>query len=259
MLFDTVAKTTQSEEMLPTFHTFEEELRSARLPRPSTVNGTVNGIDFTIGSEEEFPEEFIRIPIKYSKATMKARPPSLSKAWKAAMDLQAPQRPNSKMAYKDQNASQLMSSLTQQSQSQGLGQTPAAAAAKIDPSELAAMISADVKQHSTYVIKRLPPVTATQATQATQASQAEADGYEDFIGLDGPSQVRGTADIGGEEAEDEFVEKEDIVKAWRFGSTWVPMEADLFEPLNTTKGVEILNFIPLANVSCVTNESVSCL
>jgi ATP-dependent DNA helicase 2 subunit 2 len=199
----------------------------------------VSGINLTIGSEEEFPDEFISIPIKYSKATMKARPPSLSKGWKAAMDLQAPKA----TTYRDQNASQLLSSLAQQSQSQAQG---TGAGDKVDPSELAAMISAEVKQHSTYVIKRQPPGPpgGTQATQATQASQQQ--GYEDFVGMEDPSQMQVPAE---EDLEEEFVEKEDIVKAWRFGSTWVPMEADLFEPLNTTKGVEILNFIPIANVS----------
>jgi ATP-dependent DNA helicase 2 subunit 2 len=46
------------------------------------------------------------------------------------------------------------------------------------------------------------------------------------------------------EEDEEVVAKEDIVKAWRFGSTWVPMEADTFEPLDTRKGVEVLGFFP---------------
>lgn len=236
MLHETMSQTTQSAEMLPTFETFEDALSLARLPRPATVNGTVSGINLTIGSEEINPEEYICIPIKYSKATMKARPPSLSKAWKAAVDLQAP-----KIAgYRDQNASQLMSSLAQQSQSQAIGDN-------FDPSELAAMISAEVKQHSTYVIKRQPENGATQgATQGTQTQASQRpDADDDFIGLDAPTQEEPVED----DAEEEYVEKEDIVKAWRFGSTWVPMEADLFEPLETSKGVEVLNFIPIANVS----------
>ena len=153
------------------------------------------------------------------------------------MDLQGPQ--SGADSYRDMGANQLMASLTEQSQSQGGG--------KLDPADLAAMISADIKQHSTYVVKKQPPApTATQATQATQASQRDPDM------IDANGEVAADEDaqpVDGDEDEDEFVAKEDIVKAWRFGSTWVPVEADTFEPLVTDKGVEILNFIPTANVS----------
>ena len=184
------------------------------------------------------PDQAITIPIKYSKATMKARPPSLSKAWKAAMDLQGP--PSGADSFRDMGATQLMASLTEQSASQGGG--------KLDPADIAAMISADIKQHSTYVVKKQEPVAnaATQATQATQASQRDPD----FVDPEVNGAVGGGVPPAEEdEGEEEFVAKEDIVKAWRFGSTWVPMEADTFEPLITDKGVEILNFIPTANVS----------
>lgn len=234
LLFEKVSATTESEAMLPDRQTFEEALAYARLPRPAVVNGTVSGIDLHIGSPDVNPDQAISIPIKYSKATMKARPPSLSKAWKAAMDLQGPQ-PGAD-SYRDMGANQLMASLTEQRQSQG---------GKLDPADIAAMVSADIKQHSTYVIKKQEP-TANTATQATQATQQDPDFVDPEEGGDG-----GTAapPADEEEAEEEFVAKEDIVKAWRFGSTWVPMEADMFEPLVTDKGVEVLNFIPTANVS----------
>jgi ATP-dependent DNA helicase 2 subunit 2 len=219
--------------MLPTREVFDQSLAKVRAPRPNVVNGTVSGIDLHIGSEDVNPDQAIRIPIKYSKATMKARPPSLSKAWKAAVDLQGPQ-PGSG-GYRDMGASQLMASVNQQSQGAG---------SKLDPSDIAAMISAEVKSHSTYVVKKQEPPnpTATQATQASQAGPSQRD--SDFVDTD---EIM--ADANAEEPEEEYVSKEDIVKAWRFGSTWVPMEADMFEPLITSKGVEILNFIPTANVS----------
>jgi ATP-dependent DNA helicase 2 subunit 2 len=217
--------------MLPDRQVFDEALAQVRLPRPTVVNGTVSGIDLHIGSAEINSDQAISIPIKYSKATMKARPPSLSKAWKAAVDLQGPQAGSG--GYQDGGASQLMASVNQQSQGSG---------SKLDPSDIAAMISAEVKSHSTYVVKKQEPANAalpTQATQGTQAGPSQRD--PDFIDTDEPMGM-------GEDAEEEFVAKEDIVKAWRFGSTWVPMEADMFEPLVTSKGVEILNFIPTANV-----------
>lgn len=224
--------------MLPERQTFEEALTYARQPRPAVVNGTVSGIDLHIGSPDINPDQAITIPIKYSKATMKARPPSLSKAWKAAMDLQGPQ--SGADSYRDMGANQLMASLTEQSESQG--------GRKLDPADIAAMISADIKQHSTYVVKKQQPVanTATQATQATQVSQRDPK-FIDPETDGGMGESKSPAEE--EEEEEEFVAKEDIVKAWRFGSTWVPMEADTFEPLITDKGVEILNFIPTANVS----------
>ena len=218
--------------MLPDRQVFDEALARARLPRPTVVNGTVSGIDLHIGSDDVNADQAIRISIKYSKATMKARPPSLSKAWKAAVDLQGPQPGSGN--YRDMGASQLMASVNQQSQGSG---------AKLDPSDIAAMISAEVKSHSTYVVKKqdsVNPAQGTQATQGTQAALSQKDPH--FVDADQDMEAI------PEDAEEEYVSKEDIVKAWRFGSTWVPMEADMFEPLVTNKGVEILNFIPTDNV-----------
>lgn len=239
MLFEKVSATTESPEMLPDHQTFDEALALARLPRPAFVNGAVAGIDLRLGSADVNPDQAITIPIKYSKATMKARPPSLSKAWKAAMDLQGPQ-PGAAGSYRDMGANQLMASLQSQSQSQG---------EKLDPNDIAAMISAEVKSHSTYVIKRPDPASANPT--ASQATQGGTQKDPDFVDLDaaGAEASMPPATADEDDAEDELVEKEDIVKAWRFGSTWVPMEADMFEPLVTDKGVEVLNFIPTANVS----------
>ncbi|EIW69540.1 hypothetical protein M231_07455 [Tremella mesenterica] len=211
-LHERISSTTSSEEILPTIGLFEEALAEARMPRPTTVNSAVSPIDLKIGSPDVDPEQAIIIPIKYSKATMKARPPSLSKAWKPAMDLQVPMYNN---VYQS-GPSQLVSSFQA---SQG---------SKIDPTELAGMISADVKAHSTYVVKRQEPPAGTQV-QPSHETRAQGEG--DVAQLE-------------DGHEEEMVAKEDIVKAWKFGSTWVPMEADTFEPLNTTKGVEILGFFP---------------
>ncbi|KAK8869939.1 hypothetical protein IAR55_000507 [Kwoniella newhampshirensis] len=227
LLHERMSKTTDSEEMLPSFETFDEALTDARLPKAAVVNGTVSGIDLHIGSPDIDPEQAITIHIKYSKATMKARPPTLSKAWKPAMDLQAPlhAKPSTQGALNP-----LMSSLIHQSQSQSQtqhGETP-------NPEDLAAMISAEVKHHSTYVVKK----TDTAAPPTTQPFGSQ--------GLDGDylDAFNATQQQGDEDEEEEFVAKEDLVKAWRFGSTWVPMEADTFEPLDTQKGVEILGFFP---------------
>ncbi|OCF38430.1 hypothetical protein I317_07796 [Kwoniella heveanensis CBS 569] len=237
MLHERISKTTESEEMLPSYETFDEALLDARLPRAAIVNGTVSGIDLHIGSSEIDAEQAITIPIKYSKATMKARPPTLSKAWKPAMDLQAPTKgfQASQSQGGQGSSSQLMSSLINQSQSQNArGEPP-------NPGDLAAMISAEVKHHSTYVVKKVEPPTpgATQSASQALGSQGLVGDY-----LDQYNATQTQAGDEQEEAEEEHVDKEDLVKAWRFGSTWVPMEADTFEPLDTQKGVEILGFFP---------------
>jgi ATP-dependent DNA helicase 2 subunit 2 len=239
MLHKQISQITSSEEMLPSLETFENALIAARMPRPAVVNGTVSGIDLFIGSAGIDPEQAIRIPVKYSKATMKARPPSLSKAWKPAMDLQNPLQPKADRS-SQARASQLMWSIAQQSLSNE----------GVNPSDIAAMISADVKHHSTYVIKHAPHDAAgeTQTLSQTQASQRSLMPDYGNEGLDGDNVDEEQEQAEVEDEEEEVVAKEDIVKAWRFGSTWVPMEADTFEPLETQKGVEVLGFIPQENV-----------
>ena len=226
MLHERMAPTTDSEAILPSYRTFDEALAEARLPRPAVINGTVSGIDLHIGSPDIDPDQAITIPIKYSKATMKARPPSLSKAWKAAMDLQGPQRNGYSQAGP---SSQLASNL--QAQSQALGAT--------DTRDLAAMISAEVKNYTTYVIRRQQDAPQDKGKERANQDDEGADDYEPVA----------TQELPMAEEDEEEVAKEDIVKAWRFGSTWVPMEADTFEPLDTGKGVEILGFFPRSAVS----------
>ena len=232
LLHEAMSKTTDSEDFLPFLGTFEEALAASRLPRPAVVNGTVSSIDLHIGSPDVDPEQAILIPIRYSKATMKARPPTLSKAWKPAMDLQGHQR----QGVSTNSASNLLAnSVAEQSQALDV---PAA------QSDLAAMISADVKSYSAYVVKRADK-TAPPSSGASQFNGTQAEG--------GPTQATESTLAGideGDPDEEEPVAKEDIVKAWRFGSTWVPMEQDTFDPLDTRKGVEILGFFPRSAVSC---------
>lgn len=223
-LHEEMSKTTQSEEILPFIGTFEEALLNARMPKPAVVNGTLSGIELRIGSIDIDPSQAIVIPIKYSKATMKARPQTLSKAWKPAMDLQS--HPGEGFP-RSSASNQLLNSVTEQSQA--LDKPPA-------QSDLAAMISAEVKNYSTYVIKR------QEAAKEPGSTQAGPDGTQ--------ADTQKEQDV--EEEDDELVAKEDIVKAWRFGSTWVPMEKDTFDPLDTRKGVEILGFFPRDAVSILT-------
>jgi ATP-dependent DNA helicase 2 subunit 2 len=155
---------------------------------------------------------------------MKARPPRAAKAWKSAIDLQAPATASQ---------SNLASSLAEM---QSQGQAPGIASA-----DLAALVSSVIKRHSLYVIKHKPaaPPVSSQATDSQTLSQAQPQ-------LQTQTQL---TNVPEEAEEEEIVDREDIVKAWRFGSSWVPIEDDTFEPLKTQAGVEILGFVPRKNVS----------
>jgi ATP-dependent DNA helicase 2 subunit 2 len=96
-----------------------------------------------------------------------------------------------------------------------------------------------------YVVKHKPDPPATQSSQAqsqTQQSQSQV------LASQAATQTQ-LNDIPEAEEEEELVDKEDIVKAYRFGSSWIPIEDDTFEPLRTHKGVEVLGFVPKQNVS----------
>ena len=57
-----------------------------------------------------------------------------------------------------------------------------------------------------------------------------------------------------EEDEDtvyEVVEKDSLVKAFKYGATWVPVEDDSIETLNTVKSIEIVSFIAISAVRCL--------
>nr|ODN81269.1 hypothetical protein L203_05775 [Cryptococcus depauperatus CBS 7841] len=191
----------------PTLQTFDEMLMDARRPHSDAVNGTVSGIDLLIGNNDVNSDEAIIIPIKYSKATMKARHPTLSKVWKLAMDLQTPLRGQDETT----ESNSLITNLMSQSQSHRF-------------TNAESLVSADVKHHHTYVLKQIQSLTNTSEPIAIQAE------YEN----------------GGEE--EEFVDPDDLVRAWRFASSWIPVQEDTFDPLDSHKGVEVLGFFPIANI-----------
>ncbi|EJT98868.1 SPOC domain-like protein [Dacryopinax primogenitus] len=61
-------------------------------------------------------------------------------------------------------------------------------------------------------------------------------------------EMRGEEDEERTEPENERqevpVEKEELVKAYKYGATWVPCEEGEFEKLQTTKGMEVIGFVP---------------
>ncbi|KIR74038.1 ATP-dependent DNA helicase 2 subunit 2 [Cryptococcus deuterogattii CA1014] len=225
---------TSNPRLYPAVKVFDDTLEAARSPQVATVNGTLSAIDLHIGSLDVGQNEAIVIPVRYSKATAKASAPTFSKAWKPAMDLQMPMH-----AATDgiSLSNPLISGLLNQSQSQG----------KNPPrtEEMAGMISAEVKQHHSYVIKK-PEINASVNRISTQASNLEP-----------PEQVeQADENENEEEDEEEYVDKEDVVKAWKFGSTWVPVPEKTFVTLATRKGIEVCGFFPVENLPFAEDERI---
>lgn len=217
---------TSNPRLYPAVKVFDDTLEAARSPQVATVNATLSAIDLHIGSLDVGQNEAIVIPVRYSKATAKASAPTFSKAWKPAMDLQMPMHA---AADGISLSNPLIFGLLNQSQSQG----------KNPPrtEEMAGMISAEVKQHHSYVIKK-PEINASVNRISTQASNLEL-----------PEQAeQADENENEEEDEEEYVDKEDVVKAWKFGSTWVPVPEKTFVTLATRKGIEVLGFFPVENI-----------
>ncbi|OXH40668.1 ATP-dependent DNA helicase 2 subunit 2 [Cryptococcus neoformans] len=214
---------TSNPRLYPALKVFDDSLKAARSPQVATVNSTLSAIDLHIGSLNVGRDEAIVIPVRYSKATAKASAPTFSKAWKPAMDLQMPMR---SAANGISLSNPLVSGLLSQSQSQR----------KNPPSteEMAGMISAEVKQHHSYVIKK-SEINASGNRISTQASGVEPSEQID-------------ENENEEEDDEEYVDKEDVVKAWKFGSTWVPVPEKTFTTLDTRKGIEVLGFFPVENI-----------
>ncbi|KAJ1310918.1 hypothetical protein OPQ81_009430 [Rhizoctonia solani] len=117
-----------------------------------------------------------------------------------------------------------------------------------------------VRPHSMKKFTKREAVNATQGGP-TQAMSSSED-YKLYVELkrrteyvvklvgNGDDEEDEDGDEDGEkekrEPEGEVVEKETLVKAFKYGSTWVPCEEGHFEGLHTRKGIEVLAFIPEA-------------
>lgn len=227
-----------------------------------------------IGSVDIDDQQAISIPVRYSKATSKAKAQSTKKAWKPALEQQpAPRlKPEYYQSMQAKFGSQSNSQAPSQSQtqrkptesqlieaskagfassgSQGLansfttGQVPPSTT-MVDPKD---RYSAEVKGYTKYVIKRDNGPNEAEPSQATQASgRTVVDGILSMrAGLDDEQDEE--ADEGDKEPQYETVEKTDLVKGYRFGASYIPVEDELFEPMVTSKGIEVLNFFPSSGV-----------
>lgn len=116
-----------------------------------------------------------------------------------------------------------------------------------------------VRPHSMKKFTKRDVATATQGGP----SQTGQDDYKLYVELkrrteyivklsenhDKDDEEEEEEESKKQEAQGEVVEKETLVKAFKYGSTWVPCEEGHFEGLHTRKGIEVHGFIPDATVS----------
>ncbi|KAG8758277.1 ATP-dependent DNA helicase II subunit 2 [Ceratobasidium sp. 423] len=113
-----------------------------------------------------------------------------------------------------------------------------------------------VRPHSMKKFTKREVVPPTQGGP-TQAGSTPDD-YKHYVELKRRTEyivklIENSNDEEGEEGDEEkqepqgeVVEKETLVKAFKYGSTWVPCEEGHFEGLHTRKGIEVHAFIPEA-------------
>ncbi|CAE6469453.1 unnamed protein product [Rhizoctonia solani] len=110
-----------------------------------------------------------------------------------------------------------------------------------------------VRPHSMKKFTKREVVAATQGSPSQAGSSP--DDYKHYVELkrrtdyvvklidSGTEEEEGDEDREKQEPQGEVVEKETLVKAFKYGSTWVPCEEGHFEGLHTRKGIEVVSFI----------------
>ncbi|ODO03484.1 hypothetical protein L198_02331 [Cryptococcus wingfieldii CBS 7118] len=200
-------------DLYPSIHSLDDALDDARRPHPQLTAGSALGLDIYIGDQDIDPAQAIIIPVKTTKATAKATAPKFSKAWKPAMDLQAPLR--AKDTPKLSN-NRLFAGIIAKAEEEG----------RQPPSfeEMSGMVSSTISRHTTYLLKK--EEKDPNQTQTLDVDQEEEE----------------------EEEEEEYVPEEEISQAWKFGSTWIPTSKGDIMPLAVKKGIYVLGFVPTANI-----------
>ncbi|CAE6491403.1 unnamed protein product [Rhizoctonia solani] len=112
-----------------------------------------------------------------------------------------------------------------------------------------------VRPHSMKKFTKREAVTATQG--GSSQARSSSDDYKHYVELkrrteyvvkliENSNEEEDEEEGEKQEVQGEVVEKETLVKAFKYGSTWVPCEEGHFEGLHTRKGIEVNAFIPEA-------------
>ena len=181
----------------------------------------------TIGDATNRPEDSIGINVQLAKATSIVHPPTLKKFAKRAM-------PGGET----------------ESQPPKSGDTQAPGTSTTNQPYVVASLEdvAPLEMRTEYILGSALKEAAEQAASA-KASRGryggldEGDDEEDASALPEPAV----------EAPLETVDKDELVKAYKYGQSWVPIEDDSIDAdrLVTIKGVEIVGFIYESLVWCL--------
>lgn len=211
----------------PQLGSLSEALSKARGPAVTTPNSMLSKSVFRIGSMDTNADEAIEFPVRYSKATTQQRPQSLKKVI-------ASQVARPKTLPDAINASQSQAPRASQSYNQlhGVGTSTAAIASGTGG------VEADVSRFTKYFI--------------VQKKENEEEDVEMQEESQGQNRIE---DIDEEDLDEKFEEIEvnvdNCTKAYRFGSTWVPLNEEDFEALPTISGFDVLGFIKSTGVSAM--------
>jgi ATP-dependent DNA helicase 2 subunit 2 len=210
--------------LLPSVGSLLDALSAARGPVLDGPKSMLSKSIFRIGEMADSPEQAIEVPVRYSKATALARPQSLKKVI-ASQVARLKTLPESITA----GASQAPRASQSQSQLYGAGTSTAAVTSGI------AGIEADVSAYTKYFVVQ------------------KKEEQEDIEMEDGEGERRIQDDDADVEDEAQYEEMEvdiaNCTKAYRFGSTWVPLNEEDFDTMPTTSGFEVLGFIKQTGVS----------
>lgn len=219
------ALTEEERHLMPRLDNLKAALSDVRGPSVTAVNSTARISKFRIGSTENDSEEAIEINIRVSKATGLALPETLKKV--IASQVARPRvLPESVIASQSQSVRVLQSN----NQLNSVSRSTASTASGI------AGIEADVSAFTKYfIVKKNRP----------DAEDVDMDDGGDARRIDDEDEDN--------ESEPEYeeieVDKENCTKAYRFGSTWVPMNDEDFETMETTAGFDLLGFLKAGEVS----------
>ena len=200
----------------PALGSIELALSIARGPSISQPESVLNKSTFRIGSKDVNPDEGIEFAVRYSKATSKAMPMSLKKVI----------------------ASELLPQNRLHPGGFGTGASQSQSQAKTAPQTASAGIEADVTPFKRYTI--MVPKT-----------KEDADDMEVDQAVPDASEILGTEDQDAKpdvEYEEREVEEENLVKAYKFGKTWVPMPKDIFPDMETVAGMDVIGFMKASGV-----------
>lgn len=114
---------------------------------------------------------------------------------------------------------------------------------------------------ASQVAKVLPPSIGAASQAGPSQSQAYAHGgggtiqggdiqpYTKYVMTKRKAAGEGDAMDVDEDIQEEEVDKDNLVKAYKFGSTWVPLNDEDFEPMLSVAGMDVLGFMPRSHVS----------